>query len=150
MATSAKTAEPRTEVVAKSTTKVGNLTRDPELRFGQNGTAFSRTGLAVNRPKVQDDWRGEQVTEFYEVTCFGTVAEHAAECLGKGMRVVVVGRGEIEHWTDDTGTTRSTKRIVAKEVSPSLRWAKVSVERVARDAPKSSKGSEEDMDEEPF
>ena len=138
------------EVIAESVTKIGNLTRDPELRFGANGTAFTRAGLAVSRPKKPGDWKGEQVTEFYELTCFGEVAEHAAECLAKGMRVVVVGRAEKELWQDDTGAERTTKRIVARELSPSLRWAKVRVERVGRSTGAATNGHDVTDDEEPF
>ncbi len=155
MATKAATKSDKTErtseVIAESVTKIGNLTKDPELRFGANGTLFSRVGLAVSRPKKPGDWRGEQVTEFYEVTAFGEVAEHAAECLEKGMRVVVIGRAEKEHWQDDTGADRTTKRIVAREVAPSLRWATVRVERVARSSGATTNGHDvADDDEEPF
>ncbi len=142
--------ERTSEVIAESVTKIGNLTRDPELRFAATGTAFTRVGLAVSRPKKPGDWKGEQVTEFYEVTCFGEVAEHAAECLEKGMRVVVVGRAERERWQDDTGAERTTKRIMAQELSPSLRWATVRVERVGRGSGATTNGHDVTDDEEPF
>jgi single-strand DNA-binding protein len=142
--------ERKSEVISESVTKIGNLTRDPELRFGAKGTAFTRVGLAVSRPKKPGDWKGEQLTEFYEVTAFGEVAEHAAECLEKGMRVVVVGRPELEHWQDDTGAERTTKRIAARELSPSLRWATLRVERVARTSGAATNGYEVTHDEEPF
>jgi len=150
--TATKEPERRSEVVAETTTKVGNLTRDPELRFGAKGTPFARAGLAVNRPKTPGNWRGEQVSDFYEITCFGEMAEHAAESLGKGMRVIVVGRAEIEHWKDDTGADRTTKRIIAREVSPSLRWATVIVERVAGGSSPATNGNAavEEDDGEPF
>jgi len=103
--------------------KVGNITRTPELGYGQgSGKAYARFGIAVNKPKVKGDWAGEQVTEFYEVSCFGSLAEHVAESLRKGQRVVVVGRGELEHWSGDDGTGRTTKKIVAEAVGPDLRF----------------------------
>ncbi|MGH9028555.1 MAG: single-stranded DNA-binding protein [Acidimicrobiales bacterium] len=148
--TTPQASERRSDVVAEAIAKVGNLTRDLELRYGANGTPFARSGLAVNRPKTPGDWRGEQVTDFYEVTCFGEVAEHAAECLSKGMRVIVLGRAEIEHWQDEGGEARTTKRIVAREVSPSLRWARLTVERVPRQQANGASEGVDAEDEEPF
>jgi single-strand DNA-binding protein len=114
------------------TTKVGNLTRDPELHFAPTGTAVVRTGLAVERPKVAGNWAGERVTTFYELVVFGTLGEHVAESLGKGTRVVVTGNAEVENWTDDKAQARTTKRILANAIGPDLRWVTVTVTKVTR------------------
>jgi hypothetical protein len=53
------------------TAKVGNLTRGPELRFSAAGKPWATFGLAVERPVTPGDWKGEKVTDFYEVTTFG-------------------------------------------------------------------------------
>jgi single stranded DNA-binding protein len=107
--------------------KVGNLTRDPELRVSEAGTPWCRFGLAVHSPKVPGDWAGEQLTEFYEVTCFSSLAEHASRCLTKGSRVVVTGRGELDRWKDDQGKERETKRIIAEGCGPDLRFGTATV-----------------------
>jgi len=113
-----------------TTTKVGNLTRDPELRFGnEKGTPFVNLGLAVNTPKVPGEWSGEQRTTFYDVVCFGTLAEHAAESLAKGDRVVVAGRPEREQYTDGDGVARERRRVVATAIGPDLRFATAVISR---------------------
>ena len=71
-------------------TVVGNMTRDPELRYTANGVAVTDFGLAWNR-KDKDD---NEVVSFFDVTCWRDLAEHVAESLGKGIRVVVHGRME--------------------------------------------------------
>jgi len=135
--------EKRGEVV-----KVGNLTRDPELRYSASGTAVCSTGLAVERPKTPGDWAGERTVEFYEVSAFGSLGEHVAECLHKGVRVVVVGAAEVEHWTDKEGKPRTSKRVVANAIGPDLRWARATVERVERSTSISNNGKAEEG--EPF
>ena len=98
---------------------VGNVTRDPELRFAQNGAAICQFGLAVN-DKRKD---GEDVAHFFDVVAFRELAENASESLAKGMRVVVVGQLQYRTWDTDDGTKRSKVEILADEISPSLRWA---------------------------
>src|SRR5438876_12111149 len=73
---------------------VGNLTRDPELRYTPNGAALVKLGIAVSR-RVKDDvsgqWKGAE-TSFFDVTAWRSLAEKIAETATQGMRVVVVGR----------------------------------------------------------
>ena len=69
-------------------TVVGNITRDPELRFTPGGAPVASFGLAWNRR----DQNGEDVTSFFDVTCWRDLAENVAESLSKGARVVVYGR----------------------------------------------------------
>lgn len=107
--------------------------------------AYCRIGLAVTVP-VNGSW-DETDTEYYDVTCFRDLAEHAAECLSKGMRVVVVGRGEVETWTGDDGEERTSKKIVADGIGPDLRWATASVEKVSKGGRARAEVAD---DEEPF
>ena len=101
----------------ESVTKVGNLTKDPELRFGaEKGTPFTSFGLAVNTPKVPGEWSGDQRTDFYDVVCFGTLAEHAAESLSKGARMLVTGG---RSWT-------TTNPMTALNTSASASWPRPS------------------------
>ena len=115
--------------------KVGNLTRQPELRYLPNGTAVVSTGLAVDRPKVPGNWAGERETMFYELTIFRDLAENAPASLTKGTRVLLVGNAELEHWTDNEGQARTTKRIIVNAIGPDVRWATVTVNRIERRGP---------------
>ena len=109
-------------------TVVGNTTRDPELRFTNNGQATSSFGLAVNRKwqnRQTQEW--EEATSFFDVVCWRELAENVAESIPKGARVVVTGRLEQRSWESPDGDKRSKIEIVADEVAPSLRWASASV-----------------------
>ena len=106
-------------------TVVGNVTRDPELRFTPSGAAVTSFGLAWNR-KGQND---EEVVSFFDVTCWSGLAENVAESINKGSRVVVYGRLDQRSWENQDGERRSKVEIVADDVAPSLRWATVEITR---------------------
>ena len=113
-------------------TIVGNVTRDPELRFTPSGQANARIGVAVNR-KWQDRNSGEwqEATSFFDVICWRELAENVSESLKKGTRVIVTGRLEQRSWEQE-GNKRSVVEINADEVAPSLRWATAKVEKTER------------------
>ena len=93
---------------------IGNLTRDPELRFTSNSTAVSKIGLAVNdRVKKGDQWVDE--TTFVEVTLWAKLAEVAKEYLEKGSPLFVEGRLKLDSWEQD-GQRRSRLGIVADKI----------------------------------
>lgn len=105
----------------------GNLTRDPELRFTPGGLAVVSLGVAVNRKRGD-----EEVTSFFDVTAYGTLAENVAESCARGQRVVVCGRLEQRSWDTPNGDKRSKVEVIADEVSPSLRWARAEVTKPER------------------
>jgi single-strand DNA-binding protein len=113
---------------------VGNLTRDPELRYTPNGAALVKLGVAVSR-RVKDDatgqWRDAE-TSFFNVTAWRTLAENVAESLTQGSRVVVVGRLRTNSWETPEGEKRSVVEIEAEEVGPSLKWATAKPEKQGR------------------
>ena len=114
-------------------TLVGNITRDPELRFLPNGTANATFGLAVNRRwqnRQTNEW--EEKVSFFNVVVWREMAENAAESLTKGMRVVVTGRLEQRSYETQDGEKRSVVEVNADEIGPSLRWASASVTRNER------------------
>ena len=115
-----------------SITIVGNITRDPELRFTPSGQANARLGVAVNR-RWQDRNSGEwqEATSFFDVICWRELAENVSESLKRGTRVIVTGRLEQRTWEQD-GNKRSVVEIIADEVAPSLRWATAKVVRNER------------------
>src|SRR5437762_3777476 len=113
-------------------TVVGNITRDPELRFTPSGQANARLGVAVNR-RWQDRSSGEwnEATSFFDVICWRELAENVSESLKKGTRVIVTGRLEQRTWEQE-GNKRSVVEIIADEIAPSLRWATAKVEKTER------------------
>jgi single-strand DNA-binding protein len=109
-------------------TLVGNITRDPELRFTPSGQATATFGLAVNRRwqnRNTNEW--EEATSFFNVVCWREQAENASESLNKGSRVIVTGRLEQRSWETPDGDKRSVVEVVADEIGPSLRWATAQV-----------------------
>jgi single-strand DNA-binding protein len=119
-----------------SVTLVGNVTRDPELRFVASGQANCSFGLAVNRRwqnRQTQEW--EEATSFFNVVCWREMAENVAESIVKGTRIVVTGRLEQRSWETDQGEKRSVVEVVADEIGPSLRWATAQVTRNERRGP---------------
>jgi single-strand DNA-binding protein len=89
-------------------TLVGNITRDPELRFTPSGQSVASFGLAVNR-RWQDRGSGQwqEQTSFIDVKCWSQMAENVAESLARGARVIVTGRLEQRSWETEQGDKRS-------------------------------------------
>ena len=113
-------------------TVVGNLTRDPELRFTTGGRGVASFGIAVGRRyQVNGEW--QEQTSYFNITAWGTLGENAAATLTKGSRVIVTGRLEQREYTNRDGDKRTAIEIVADELGPSLRWATAQVERTPRD-----------------
>jgi single-strand DNA-binding protein len=94
----------------------GNLTDDPEVRYTEAGIARAMFRVAVSG-------RRNQEASFFTVVVWRDQAEHAAESLSKGSRVMVLGRLQQRTWTTEDGSARSTVEVVAEELGPSLRWA---------------------------
>jgi len=108
-----------------TTTIVGNLTDDPEVRYTDAGIARARFRVALSGQRKQE-------ASFFTVIVWRDQAEHAAESLSKGSRVVVVGRLQQRSWTAEDGSARSTVEVVAEELGPSLRWATATTARATR------------------
>ena len=94
---------------------VGNLTRDPELRYIPSGTAVTDIGLAVNdrRKNAQGEWVEE--TTFVDVTLWGRTAEVASEYLNKGSPVLIEGRLKLDTWEKD-GKKNSKLRVIGERM----------------------------------
>jgi single-strand DNA-binding protein len=114
-----------------SVTLIGNLTRDPELRFTTGGRGVASFGLAVNR-RYQQNGEWQEQTSFFNVVCWGDLGENAATSLTKGARAIVTGRLEQRSWETQDGEKRSVVEVIADEVGPSLRWATAQIERTER------------------
>lgn len=117
-------------------TVVGNLTRDPELRFTAGGMATVRIGLAVNyRRRNQQTQEWDETVSFLNVVAFRDLAENAAESLTKGTRVLVTGRLEVREYETKEGEKRQSVEVIADEIGPSLRWATATIARTERRTP---------------
>ena len=98
---------------------MGNLTRDPQVRYTGSGTAVTDVGLAVNRTwfDKQANERREEVT-FVDVTLWGRTAEVAGEYLAKGRPVLIEGRLQLDQWDDkETGQKRSKLHVVGENMT---------------------------------
>jgi single-strand DNA-binding protein len=96
---------------------LGNLTRDPEIRYTPKGTAVTDLGMAVNRVRTGDN--GERIEEvtYVDVTLWGRQAELAGQYLGKGRPVFIEGRLQLDQWDDkQSGQKRSSLRVVGENM----------------------------------
>lgn len=96
---------------------IGNLTRDPELRYTPKGTAVTDIGLAVNRTWSNDQGERQEETTFVDVTLWGRQAELAQQYLSKGRGAYVEGRLQLDTWDDkETGKKRSKLKVVGENL----------------------------------
>jgi single-strand DNA-binding protein len=95
---------------------IGNLTRDPELKYITSGVGVTKFGLAVNRTYNSQDGEKKNDTCFVDITAWDKLAEVCAEHLSKGRLVLVEGRLQYQSWKDDDGTKRSKLEVVAQNV----------------------------------
>jgi single-strand DNA-binding protein len=123
-----------------SVTLVGNITREPELRFTGGGKGVASFGLAVNRRyQVNGEW--QEKVSFFNIVAWDSLGENAAASLHKGNRIIVNGRLEQREYETREGDKRTVVEIVADEIGPSLRWARAEIERISRDGGSSSSSS---------
>jgi single-strand DNA-binding protein len=96
---------------------IGNLTRDPELRYTPKGTAVTDFGLAVSRIYSGEDGEKKEETTFVDVTLWARLAEIAGQYLKKGRPVFIEGRLQLDTWDDkQTGQKRSRLRVVGENL----------------------------------
>jgi len=96
---------------------VGNLTRDPELRYTPKGMAIAKIGLAVNRNWTNEAGEKKEEVTFVDVDIFGRTAENVAQYMKKGRPILIEGRLKLDQWDDkQTGQKRSRLGVVAEVV----------------------------------
>lgn len=139
---------------------IGNLTRDPELRYTPQGTAVCTFGLATNRSWKTEDGTQKEQTEFHTIVAWTRLAEIVAEYLTKGKQAYVEGRLSTREWEGQDGQKRRTTEIVATEViflgSPGARSEAIDVpenlgidEQTETHAQSSEQAETEKSDEKP-
>jgi single-strand DNA-binding protein len=111
---------------------IGNLGRDPEMRYTPNGQAVTQFTVAVNRNYRGPDGNWVEETEWFRVVAWGPLAERTAEHLRKGRKVYVEGRIQTRQWEDKDGQKRYTTELVANQVT--------SLDRAQRDEGDASPG----------
>lgn len=97
-------------------TITGNLTRDPELKHLDSGTAICRLGVAVNGRRKDNTGQWVDDPNFFDVTVWGAQGENVAKYLGKGSGIAVDGRLDWRSWETDDGGKRSAVQIIAENV----------------------------------
>jgi single-strand DNA-binding protein len=96
---------------------VGNLTRDPELRYTSNGKAIAKVTLAVNRVWTTETGEKREEVTFVDIDIFGRTAENVGQYMRKGSPMLVEGRLRLDQWDDkQTGQKRSKLGVVADNV----------------------------------
>lgn len=96
---------------------IGNLGRDPEMRYTPNGQAVTQFTVAVNRNYKGQSGEWQEETEWFRVVVWGQQAERAAEYLRKGNKVYIEGRLQTRQWEDQSGQKRYTTELVANQVT---------------------------------
>jgi single-strand DNA-binding protein len=119
---------------------IGNLTRDPELRYIPSGSAVATFSLAINRVyKLQTGEKKEEVT-FIRVVVWGRMAEVCGEYLTKGAPVFVEGRLQTRSWDDKDGTKKNTTEVIAQNIQFLKSGGGKDKDLSAHDAPKDDVG----------
>jgi len=96
---------------------IGNLTRDPELRYTPKGTAIAKIGVAVNRVWTSESGEKKEEVTFIDVDVFGRTAENVGQYMRKGRPIMIEGRLRLDQWDDkQTGQKRSKLGVVAETV----------------------------------
>lgn len=95
---------------------IGNLTRDPELRYTPQGTAVCTFGLATNRQWTTDSGERKEDVEFHRIVSWNKLAELCAQLLSKGRKVYVEGRLQTRNWETQEGVQRTTTEIVISDM----------------------------------
>ena len=118
---------------------VGNLTRDPELRYTPKGTTIAKIGLAVNRVWTNEAGEKKEEVTFVDVDVFGRTAENVGQYMRKGRPIMIEGRLKLDQWDDKaTGAKRSKLGVVAETVqflgSPAGEGGAPAAPRAARPA----------------
>ncbi len=97
-------------------TIIGNLGRDPELRYTPQGTAVCNFSIATNERRRDKAGEFQDITTWFRVTLWGQQAENASKYLAKGRQVYIEGRLKVEEWKDKDGNSRYTLDVTASEM----------------------------------
>lgn len=125
---------------------IGNLTRDPELRYTPNGAAVCTFGIATNRTYVTEGEKKEEV-DFHRLVAWNKLAELCNQLLKKGNKVFISGRLQTRSWEGNDGTQRQTTEIVIEDMI--LLSPKNNSEAAAAESPKQKESESQETAVEP-
>lgn len=143
-------------------TIIGNLTRDPEMRFTPGGQSVTSFGVAENRRWKDREGEWQEHTTYWNCQAWGDLGENVAQSLAKGARVIVKGRVESRDYETNEGEKRTVFDVTAYNVGPDLSYATAEVTKIERykqedgepatskTAPKRQTSKARAEDEEPF
>jgi len=95
---------------------IGNLGKDPEVRYSQAGAAIASFNVATTETWKKQDGTKEELTEWHRIVAFGRLGEICGEYLAKGSKVFIEGRLQTRKWEDKDGNPKYTTEIVAREM----------------------------------
>lgn len=110
-------------------TFIGNLTKDPDLKFTSNGAAVVNLRIASSRKWTDRGGQEQEETTFLDVVAWRDLAENVAGSLKKGDRAIVIGKLKVRSYENKEGATVWVTEIEADEIGPSLRWAQARSDR---------------------
>ena len=120
---------------------VGNLTRDPELKFTNEGVAICELGLAVNRKWKDKEGVETENVDFFNISCWNSMAENCASSLKKGDRVLISGHMNLRSWENKEGKKFNIINITADIIAASLEFSKIVYDKEEADFIREDEGS---------
>ena len=120
---------------------VGNLTRDPELKFTNEGVAICELGLAVSRKWTDKEGKESENVDFFNMSCWNSMAENCASSLKKGDRVLISGHMNLRSWENKEGKKFNIINITADIIAASLEFNKITYDKEDVDFIKEDEGS---------
>ena len=104
---------------------LGNLTRDPELKFTNEGVAICDLGLAINRKWTDKEGKETENVDFFNISCWNSMAENCAASFKKGDRVLISGHMNLRSWENKEGKKFNIINITADVIAASLEFNKI-------------------------
>jgi len=106
---------------------LGNLTRDPEIKYTNEGIAITEMGLAVNKRWTDKSGKESETVDFFNITTWNNLAENCAATLKKGNRILVSGHLNLRSWENKEGKKYNITSITADVVAASLEFIQISI-----------------------
>ena len=106
---------------------LGNLTRDPEIKYTNEGTAIAEIGLASNKKWTDKNGKDQETVDYFNITAWGNLAENCAAALKKGDRVIVSGHLNLRSWENKEGKKYNITSITADVVAASLEFGHIKI-----------------------